>query len=142
MNKKKLPLTNIGTASILTVFVVLCMVAFSLLSYMNARKDADFNQQLKEKTDAYYAASSQAYEKIAMIDQELLKAWQNKTLDSMEPTYSFSVPVDDTHVLEVELTVYHPQDNEGSLYRITRFQEVSTSSWDGDENLNLMQFPE
>ncbi|NCB92038.1 MAG: hypothetical protein EOM40_05620 [Clostridia bacterium] len=141
MNKKKIPAANIGTSSIITIFVILCMVAFSMLSYMNAKKDADFNNQLMLQNDDYYAASSAAYQQIADIDETLQEAYLAGSLDDLDPIYQISVPVDDKHTLEVELTVRTPDQDNGALYTITRFQEVSTQTWESDDSLNLIQIP-
>ena len=49
MKKKKgFPITNAGTASVLTVFVVLAMVAFALLAYMSARRGAGYCLQFAQ----------------------------------------------------------------------------------------------
>ena len=83
MNKKKkrYPVINIGTASILTVFVVLAMVTFATLTYMTARRDARFNQQKLDSASAWYDAAGQARERIAKIDQELRKSYEDGTFN-------------------------------------------------------------
>lgn len=52
MNKKKYPVVNIGTTSILTVFVILCMVTFAALSLLTANRNARYNDQVQERTEA------------------------------------------------------------------------------------------
>ena len=53
MKKKKFPVINTGAASVLTVFVILAMVAFALLTYMTARKNAAFSQDFADAARAY-----------------------------------------------------------------------------------------
>lgn len=65
MKKKKFPVINTGAASVLTVFVILAMVAFALLTYMTARKNAAFSQDFADAARAYQEAEAQAWEEIA-----------------------------------------------------------------------------
>ena len=45
---------NIGTASLLVVFLTLCLVSFAMLSLSTAKSDYEFSQKLAQKTTAYY----------------------------------------------------------------------------------------
>ena len=57
MKKTRYPVMNMGTVSILTIFIVLCMVTFATLSFISTNKDAAFTRQIADRTTAYYAAS-------------------------------------------------------------------------------------
>lgn len=138
-DKKSYPVVNIGTASILTVFVILAMVTFATLTYMTARKDARFNQKQLEAVQTRQEAVNQAYEKIAAIDRELAEAYKNEAYeDFIGKIYSFTIASGEDKVLEVSLTCCPPQENQGGFYRITRFQEVGTKEWNSDDSLNLL----
>lgn len=138
-NKKSYPMVNIGTASILTVFVILAMVTFATLTYMTARKDARFNQRQLEAVQARQEAVNQAYSKIAKIDRELADSYEHGTYENLPgKTYSFTIASGEDKVLEVSLICCSPQDNEGGFYQITRFQEVGTKEWNSDDSLNLL----
>ena len=56
MNKEKrtFGFLNIGTASLLVVFLTLCLVSFAMLSLSTAKSDYEFSQKLAQKTTAYY----------------------------------------------------------------------------------------
>ena len=56
MNKKdqKSGFVNIGTASLLVVFLTLCLVSFAMLSLSTAKSDYEFSQKLAQKTTSYY----------------------------------------------------------------------------------------
>ena len=139
MRKSKYPVFNIGTASILTVFVILCMVTFATLSLLSARKDLDFTKQVAQNNTAYYEAANAATEQIAQIDKELSAAFQNGTFDAVQPQISLSIDIDRDHILAVELTTHAPTEENPSFYEITKFQKVLTKEWAGDDSLNLMQ---
>ena len=59
---------NIGSASILLVFVILCLVSFAVLSIVSANADSKLSARVLERTTAYYAACNQAEEQIASLD--------------------------------------------------------------------------
>lgn len=140
MKQKKYPMVNLGTASILTVFIILAMVTFATLSYMSARKDAGYTSQAVTSSQQYQNAVNQAYEKIAEIDTSLFESYQSGNFESqLDTDYSFSIPISDTSELQVVLTPCLPSENEGGLYRITTFQEVRTKQWKNDSTLQLLQ---
>lgn len=140
MNKKKtFPITNAGTASVLTVFVVLAMVAFALLAYMSARRGAGYSRQFTEEAQAWQEAKARAFEKIASIDQEFYEAYENGTFpELLQEEYGFSIPLEKGKELQVTLIPVLPAENQGHFYRITSFQEVNTEEWEGSNSLNLL----
>ncbi len=58
MKKTRYPIMNMGTISILTIFIILCMVTFAALTYISTRRDASFTDRLASRTSGYYAAVS------------------------------------------------------------------------------------
>ena len=88
-----------GTASILLVFVTLCLVSFAVLTLVNANADMRLSTRIAERTDAYYAAVSEA--------QRFLEA--NDTPDAQAVTEAF--PLNDTQVLRVSLMPKDAADN-------------------------------
>ena len=60
MKKTRYPIMNMGTISILTIFIILCMVTFAALTYISTRRDASFTDRLASRTSGYYAAVSEA----------------------------------------------------------------------------------
>ena len=71
MRKKKRMGLNIGTSSILLVFVLLCMVTFAALSYVSANADYKLSRSLADRTSAYYDAVNSAEEALALLDEQL-----------------------------------------------------------------------
>ena len=55
MKKKTRIGLNIGTSSILLVFVLLCMVTFAVLSFVSANADYKLSRSLGDRTAAYSA---------------------------------------------------------------------------------------
>lgn len=139
MKKTRYPVMNMGTVSILTIFIILCMVTFATLTYISTRKDASFADQLAERTIAYYTAAGEAHRRIAKIDGELRQAWEDGTWQNTQKTYEFSVPVEEGRELYVALEACNPDQEDGSFFRILQFREVSTEEWDGDTSLPVLQ---
>ena len=71
MRKKNRMGLNIGTSSILLVFVLLCMVTFAALSYVSANADYKLSRSLADRTSAYYDAVNSAEEALALLDEQL-----------------------------------------------------------------------
>ena len=139
MKKTKYPVMNMGTVSILTIFIILCMVTFAVLTYLNTQKDAAFAGQLAERTSAYYAAVSEANRKIADADAAFRDAWENGEWEALEPELKFSVPIEDGKELQVMLEPYRSAEESGKYYRILQFQEVATDDWQPDQSLPVLQ---
>lgn len=162
MKKKSFPVTNIGTISLMMVFIILCMVTLAALSLSSAAANSHYGQKISEHTQEYYAASNEAEEILADIDSALAKAYKKtqysgeyyleaaKQLpDSVEAMFengrlviTYQVPINDTQALEVSLSVLTLQqlDSEANstFYRIRSWQKVETEVWEGDDTLNLL----
>ncbi|XCP85594.1 hypothetical protein ABXS75_01970 [Roseburia hominis] len=139
MKKTKYPVMNMGTASILTIFIVLCMVTFATLSFISANKDAAFTRQIADRTTAYYAASNEANHQIAEYTEQVKQSWKNGTYDELPKTYTITVPIDEQKQLNVVLTLCNPDQTGGTYCRITEFKEISIEDWEGDEHLPVLQ---
>lgn len=139
MKKTKYPVMNMGTASILTIFIVLCMVTFATLSFISANKDAAFTRQIADRTTAYYTASNEANHQIAEYTEHVKQSWENGTYDELPETYTITVPIDEQKQLNVVLTLCNPDQTDGTYCRITEFKEISIEDWEGDEHLPVLQ---
>ena len=58
--QKKKPIIGIGTTSIVLIFVMLCMLTFSVLSLATAQADLRLSRKSAERTTAYYDAEHRA----------------------------------------------------------------------------------
>ena len=76
MSKKDNFPLNIGMSSILLIFVVLCLISFSILSIASANADKKLSQKILNRSIAYYNACNQAEETLKNIDMET-RQWQS-----------------------------------------------------------------
>lgn len=116
--KKSVPFLNIGSSSLLVVFLVLCLVIFAVLTLTSAQSDYRFSERLAERRTAYYAACNQAEEQIAALDAA-------GKLQNMTESRSFQVQISDRQALFVELS----PDNTGG-YIVSAWQTINTGDWD------------
>lgn len=70
-NKQQSTFVNIGSSSLLIVFLVLCLTTFAILSLSSAQSDYSFSKKFAEHKTEYYEASSRAEMILGEIDQVL-----------------------------------------------------------------------
>lgn len=159
MKKKSLPATNIGSVSLLMIFIVLSLATFATLSLSSAANDYRYSQKIAAHNTAYYEACSKASLQLKDIDNVLANAYNKDsdhyheealallsdidgmTVDEKDtiPVLTFHTQVNDTHTLKVVLTLNEPNTLSDGFYRITTWQEISTASWKGNDRLNLIE---
>lgn len=155
MSKRKYPTINIGSSSMLVVFIILCLITFSVLSVASANNDRKYSEKIANRTTAYYKASNKAEELLSQIDDKLKQIYEQYNADYLSqvpdvltsidgidtsnfPSVSFSIPINDTQTLSVSLLIQIPEKESDTFYTITSWQEISTEVWNGDEPMNLM----
>ena len=84
-----------------------------------------------EHPDDYYRSAEQ---RLALLEDV------KTDLTSQSPSITYQIPVDDSQSLLVTLALNAPDELEQGYYRITSWQEISSSEWNGDDSLNLMTF--
>ena len=103
-SKKKQFGMNIGSASILLVFVILCLISFSVLSIVSANAGMD-------KTLQRIYASSESKEAY---------------FTSVGHGKSYVIPISDLQSLQVTIEILYPVFPEDTFYRITAWQVLNT----------------
>jgi len=135
---------NIGSSSILLIFVLLCLVSFAALSIVSANTDAKLNNKVVERTTSYYEACNEAQTSIAEIDKTLHDLY---TSGVDEEVYfaqvghdiSYVIPISDNQSLNVDLEILYPQNAGDTFYQIISWKVITpdTVTFD-DSNLNLL----
>lgn len=81
MNNRNSKLSNVsigmGGALIITIFVVLCLTIFSVLSFTTAYSELMLAKKAEEITYDYYSIHGKAEEKLAHIYEALISAGEN-----------------------------------------------------------------
>ena len=166
MNKKQFPMTNIGSVSLLMIFIVLCMVTLSALSLSSAVADRNSAERLAIHNTEYYEASAQAEATLNKLQKTLSGILEHSTdpadyykqvetacesgtfpdgivltESDDQPILHFEVPVNGQQSLYVKLQLMDPADSgpERCFWQILAWQEIPTSDWNADNTLTLIQ---
>ena len=122
---------KIGSASILLVFVILCLVSFAVLSIVSANADSKLSARVLERTTAYYAACNQAEQSLAGMDNTLRRVYEasdseDAYYDSVGHGKSYVIPISDLQSLQVTIEILYPLSADNTFYRITAWQVLNT----------------
>ncbi|MBQ8821099.1 MAG: hypothetical protein IJZ82_00475 [Lachnospiraceae bacterium] len=143
MSKKREFRVNVGTSSILLIFVVLCLVAFATLSIVSANADYKLSRKVADRTTAYYAATNQAESYIASIDQTLQNVYfsaesEEAYFSTVGHSKSYLVPISDLQSLSIKLDILYPASEEEPFYRITSWQVITTGELEYHSSYQLI----
>lgn len=117
-----------GGASLLTVFSVLCLTVFALLSLSTVRADSALSEATAKGVYDYYAADCRAQEILARL--RFGEMPDGVTVEG--DLCRYIVPVSETQELRVEVEVRSTND-----YTVLRWQTVSVGDWEYDDDLNI-----
>ena len=112
MKNRKNGISAIGGASLLTIFAVLCMTVFAMLSLSTAIADSRMMSRMDESAAAYYDACNEAYGIIAMLREGDVPEWLNESGDG---SYSFVCEMAYNQALKVTVR------NEDGLWTISNW---------------------
>lgn len=124
---------NIGSSSVLLVFVLLCLVFFAALSIISANADNKLSQKVLERTTAYYEACNEAELALAELDNALVDTYKNtagKTAYFSKAGHekSYSFPISDLQTLNVTVEIKYPTTNDDTFYQITSWKVITNET--------------
>ncbi len=164
-DKQQSSFVNIGSSSLLIVFLVLCLASFAILSLSSAKSDHSFSEELADHKTEYYNATSKASLVLDKIDNLLAdsaesfgsfgNSYKNEVtallheaqIDDITLTcrtinnnliVCYQIPVRERQALDVKLSITDYTESE-TYYEIDTWQIISTDTWESDQKLNLMQ---
>lgn len=159
-NRKNFPITNIGSVTLMMIFIVLCMITFAALSLSSAASDHRSAEKAVSHIQSYYKASGKAEETLAGIDQvladcyrktsdangyykEILAHYKNDpdiTINQKNNTFTFTylTKISEKQSLKSCLTIPYPSEG-NKRYQITSWKTVTTAEWNGDNSLPLLE---
>ena len=115
---------NIGTSTLLVVFLILCMFTFAAISLTTARKEYKDAKNSAERNKEYYTAANYAEMKL----NELNQAAEHET------DVSFAIAINDSQALDVILK-WNQNDKK---YDILSWTTVNTAEWKGSDSSQLI----
>ena len=136
---------NLGTSSLLLIFVVLSLVSFAVLSLSSALSDKKLTDKTVEKNVSYYDACNEAYEKLADLDKKLIDIYKAsddeaaylKACEDLD--LEMIIPVTEYQGLEVIVVPNYPKSDEDTFYDISSWKLIHTSEPKLDFSINVMK---
>lgn len=138
--------TNIGSSSLLLIFIVLCLVTFGLMSLSNARSDWDLARKNAGAVLTYYDADSQGEEFLRLADRTVKEVWSAEAdsdrrakqlkerlkdfYQEESGTIRTDIPMDFGQVLHIEL-----QFDDEADYRILNWKVYNQDVYDIDDKI-------
>lgn len=128
MNKRMNVSVGMGGTLIITVFVVLCLMVFAVLSFTTAHSDLKLSNKAQEITADYYSIHGRAEEKLSEINDILLKTDEYKIISDLSCIDGVSFIDDENLIVQyevlgqknqkisIELNILH--DTKGYYYEI------------------------
>lgn len=151
MEKKNSGGMNIGTSSILVTFVLLCLVTFATVTFLSAKSDYKLSEQTAKRIASYYDANRVAEIYMANIEGQLSRLYgrcdgKDEYFESIPETFedndliiveysednteiSYSVPVTEAQNLCVILKACYPDENNGMMFTIEKWQTQINNSY-------------
>ena len=122
---------NIGSSSILLIFLILCLVSFAALSIVSANADSKLSRKVLERTTAYYEACNEAEKTLVDIDRTLINIYQNSAdaeeyFSTVGHSKSYTIPISNLQSLQVNIEIQYPESDDDTFYKITSWQVLNT----------------
>jgi hypothetical protein len=151
MKDRKLTM-NIGIISFVLVFIILCLVTFSVLSLTSAQSNMEMTKRMIDHTTEYYQLSSQGEETLEKIDKFLYQLYQKSSskndyfqnlsqlkrqipkITISNHTIKYDI-INQDKKLHVQLKVLYPGNQ---FYRIEAWQIQSRQEWNPDQKMQIL----
>ena len=135
---------NIGSVSILMIFLILCLISFATLSIVSANADYKLGKKVADRTLAYYNACNEAEDSIASIDETLRSVYNSvnsseEYFDIVGSEKTFLVTINEVQSLEIILKFQYPESDSDSFYSVAGWQLIITGDLEYDDHLNVLE---
>ncbi len=138
---------NIGTSSLILIFIILCLTIFGLLSLSSAGSDWNLARKNAQSVKGYYEADGQAVEFTAMVEEQLGECLN---ISSSEEAYLHLVKErlgeyyhEETNTIETDLDMLYGQKLHVALepcreekgYRILAWNVYQSEDYEIDRSM-------
>ena len=144
---------QIGSASLILIFTVLCLVIFGTLSLSSAVSDSKLAIRGAETVEAYYKADGEAEEQLKQFNtciieaassgdvgfQTALEAQLGELYESQEGTICFTVDINEDQFIDVILQVadWAEISADKRNFRVSSYLIKNKVDYEIDDNLNV-----
>jgi len=146
---------GIGAPSLMTIFLIISMLSFAVLSYMTSLADYRFAERREERSTAYHQASNESEITLSRMQSVLqavyetsepnsfydnaIKAFGEYDVDPEHHSLTFRTPIRETQDLRVTIRLRQPEHAGDRLFDIIEWRVVQTGDWVPDHSMNLME---
>lgn len=135
---------NIGSSSILLIFIVLCLVSFAALAISSAYMDKNLSIRVANRTQTYYAACNQAEDSLAQVDATLQSVYAQSENEevyfaTVGRNKTYAIPISDLQTLEIIIDIHYPTEPQDTFYTIRSFRVLTTGELEMDETLPVLK---
>lgn len=139
---------NIGTPTLILIFMILCLVTFGMLSLSTAKSEWNLAQRNADSVTEYYRADKEGEAFYQMVLQAVdhgqkesgdLQAFQNTLLKELGDYYdwetgviSTQIPMKRSQSLSIKLS---PMPNKGGKIGISQWKVIQTEDYEIDHSL-------
>lgn len=127
---------NIGTSSLLLIFIVLSLVSFAVLSLSSALTDKRMTESNLDRTTNYYNACNEAERNLKDMDAAYIQEYKEKGSVSVTNN-ELTIPVNDTQTLDIKVAVHEP-DADGSTIDVIKWKIENISVPQIDDSITLL----
>lgn len=141
MTEKRETKLHVGSATIVTVFAVLCMTIFAVLTLLSANSEKRLARAAADSVSAYYAAEARAYRTLAEVaaitprDPAAFQAALPETVASEDRdgavVMTWSEPIDENRLLAVCAVL-----QDGRI-RVEAVRVTDAGTWSPDTYVNV-----
>lgn len=136
---------NIGSSSLVLIFVILCLISFAALSIASANADYKLSTNVLKHSESYYAACNEAETDLAALDMKLADIY-NKT-DSKDSYFEevgvtsliMQYSLGELQALQVEVRVLYPEASGERFYEVRKWVVVTSDNIEYDDSLPVLQ---
>lgn len=129
MSRKANSASSVGSASILLIFTVMCLISFATLTLVNSKADYNLSKKLAERQAAYYAACHKGNAFVAAVNSGYNK--------EKGDTFQESIPISDSQTLDITIMTNSSKKtfNSNNSCSIIQWQIVDHSDSEYDYSL-------
>ncbi len=128
MSKQRYVPMPIGASSLITIFAVLCLLTFSLLSLSTTYANKKLSDKSAQAVANYYKADFEAEQILSKMREEIYPDRVKKTGKNI---YSYECEISDSKSLSVEVMV------DGETFNIRKWNVVSTIEWEANDSIEV-----
>ena len=125
---------NIGTASILLVFSVLCLISFATLTLVNSKADYTLSKNLSDRQLQYYSACHKGNAFVSAVNSGYTNGISNDIMKE-------SITINDIQSLDIAISVNKTKKiyNSDNSCSIIQWQVVNHDDAEYDYTLPVMK---